>query len=146
MREGDQWGQARTNARTRWRRIQVASAAVIMLTLPFLLDAGSRSYLNMGGTMPGGQFPIWLPLSFWIAEVTVAIGGFALIFRGSDEYQRRALMEGAALAGGVLLLLLPPFFFLGGLFGSHHTDAVFGLWAAAFAFGAITYRARLRRP
>jgi hypothetical protein len=145
VRENDRWGQARVIAKNRGLRLRVFIAVVIMLAFPFLLDAASRLYVNMGGTMPGGAFPRWLPLGFWAAEITVAAGVAILVFRGSDEFQRQALIEAGAMGGSVLMLLTPPFLFMGQLFGSHQSDAILALWATAFASGALTYRIRLAR-
>lgn len=145
MSNRNQWGQTRTNARTRRRNLQVAAVMLVILALPFLLDAASRLYVQTGGAARGRLFPLWFSLGFWAAELTVAIGGACLIFRASDEFERRALAEAAGLAGGALILLLPPLIFTGRFHGLGASDATMGLWALALISGAFVYRARLRR-
>lgn len=145
MEKNNHWGLVRANAKTRGRRFHIGAATLVMLGFPFLLDAGSRLYLNMGGMMPDGGFPLWLPLLFWAAEITVAAATAVLVFRGSDEFERQALVEAGAVGSSVLILLLPPLFFMGKIFDSHHSEVILGLWAVVIIIGALVYRARLKR-
>lgn len=125
------WGERRASTRAWKRRLWIAGVAAVMLALPFALHFGSKHYAAAGGTMPDGRFPLWIPVSFWITTVTVALAGMLRLYRLSDEFERRRLIDAGAAAGLLLILLMPPVFFLGLLDGG----GVMLVWLGAVAIG-----------
>ncbi len=107
------WGERRTATRQRARWRWIAGLVVVLLASPFVLDFGARQYWLAGGALPGGRFPLWIPLVYWALVVGIAAFGVAHLFRLSDEFQRRRLIEGFAAAGLLLGLSIPPAYAMG---------------------------------
>ncbi|WP_230769331.1 hypothetical protein [Sphingomonas sp. Leaf4] len=135
-----QWGERRATARQRARRRWIAGITAVVLASPFALHHGSKHYAASGGAMPDGRFPLWIPILYWLLVVAIAIAGVIRLYRTSDEFERRRLIDGFAVGGLLLGLLVPPLFFL---------DLRFGLiyaWLAALLAGLATFTLRRSTP
>lgn len=135
------WGERRAGTRAWRRRLWIGGTAAMLLALPFALHFGSQHYAAAGGAMPDGRFPLWIPVSFWITAIAVALAGLLRLHRLSDEFERRRLIDAGAIAGLLLILLMPPVFFLDLLDGG----GVMLVWLGAVAVGltmAIRPRSR----
>jgi len=135
-----QWGERRAAMRQRTRGLWIAGIAALLMASPFLLGAGARYYYRSGGAMPDDRFPLWIPVTYWAMVVAVALIGVARLYRASDEFERRRLIDGFAVSGLLLGLCVPPVFFLGYDFG------IMYVWTIAFLAGlAVFARPRVAR-
>ncbi|WP_294326210.1 hypothetical protein [uncultured Sphingomonas sp.] len=128
-----QWGERRVAIRQRSRRLWIAGIAGLLIASPFLLSAAARHYAASGGAMQDGRFPMWIPITYWAIVVAVALIGTGRLYRTSDEFERRRLIDGFAVGGMVLGLANPPAFFLGYQFG------IMAVWTIAFLAGLAVF-------
>ncbi len=135
-----QWGERRATARQRARRRWIAGVVTMVLASPFALHHGSKHYAASGGVMPHGRFPLWIPILYWSIVVAIAIAGVVHLYRASDEFERRRLIDGFAVGGLLLGLLVPPLFFLGSHFGMLYA------WLVALLAGLATFTLRRSTP
>lgn len=127
------WGEHLAIARRRARLLWITGITVLLLASPFALDFASRRYARTGGTMPDGRFPMWIPILYWIVVIAVALIGVVRLYRTSDEFERRRLLDGFAVGGMLLGLGIPPAFFLGYPFGTMY------VWIIAFLAGLAVF-------
>ena len=128
-----QWGERRAAIRQRSRGLWIAGIAACLITSPFLLDATARQYAVSGSAMREGRFPMWIPITYWAIVVAVALIGVVRLYRTSDEFERRRLIDGFAVGGTLLGLGIPPAFFLGYPFGTMI------VWIIAFLAGLAAF-------
>lgn len=135
-----QWGERRAAVRQRVRGLWIAGIATFLIASPFLLSVAARYYHKNGGAMPASRFPLWIPVTYWTIVVVAGLIGVAHLYRTSDEFERRRLIDGFAVSGLLLGLCVPPIFFLGYQFG------VMSVWIIAFLAGLVAFaRPRVAR-
>ncbi|MDJ0278620.1 hypothetical protein QLH51_17650 [Sphingomonas sp. 2R-10] len=127
------WGERRAAVRQRTRAVWVAGVTLALMASPFLLGLTARQYAVRGGAMRDGRFPIWIPIAYWTIVVAVALIGVAGLYRQSDEFERRRLIDGFAVSGMVLGLGVPPIFFVGHPFGIMYA------WVVALLAGLAVF-------
>ncbi len=134
------WGERRAVARHRARRRWIVGLAAALLASPFALSAFSHHYAQSGGAMrPNGGFPLWIPLAYWALVIAVALFGVVRLYRTSDEFERRRLIDGFAGSGLLLGLFTPPAAMVGTI------NSVMIVWVVALFTGLGVF-ARPRLP
>lgn len=127
------WGERRATVHQRVRRRWIVGSTTVLVASPFALSAMAQHWQAVGGAMPNGRFPLWIPILYWFVVATIALIGASRLYRASDEFERRRLVDGFAVSGVLLGLLVPPLFFLDFRFG------IIFAWIVAFVAGLVVF-------
>jgi len=139
------WGSRQTYRRNHVRRQRTIVAVLAAASAPFTIPLIATTYNMLALPDRAVVSPAWLVLGAWSVALSIVILAGALLVRGTDEMERRWLVDAAGVTGAVMTVLLPPAIFASGLLGFFAAEAAMAAWAVALLAGLVSYAvARVR--